>query len=127
MSDKRRRFFGWGYKGDTVSAEELSWFEQAWSKLFQVDTFDAVPMPCESDITLRRPRVSPASSLKSFCTDDKYDRLLHSYGRSVHDLTRMIHRHNFANSSDVVAYPRNETDIKALFHWCEENDVAARR
>jgi alkyldihydroxyacetonephosphate synthase len=125
MSDKRRSFFGWGYEGDTISAEELSWFEQAWSKLFQVDTFEAVPMPRESDIALRRPRVSPASSLKSFCTDDKYDRLLHSYGRSVHDLTRMIHRHDFANSPDVVAYPRNETEIKALLDWCGENDVAA--
>jgi len=125
MSDKRRNFFGWGYEGDTISAEELSWFEQAWSKLFQVDAFDAVPMPRESDIALRRPRVSPASSLKSFCADEKYDRLLHSYGRSVHDLTRMIHRHDFANPPDVVAYPRNETDIKALLDWCGENDVAA--
>jgi len=35
MNDKRRSFFGWGYEGNTISAEELSWFERAWSKLFQ--------------------------------------------------------------------------------------------
>ncbi len=125
MSDKRRSFFGWGYEGDSISAEELSWFERAWSKLFQVDTFDAVPMPSEAEIALRQPRVSAASSLKSFCTDDKYDRLLHSYGRSVHDLTRMIHRHDFTNPPDLIAYPRNETDIKVLLDWCGENDIAA--
>jgi alkyldihydroxyacetonephosphate synthase len=60
MGKKRRSFFGWGYEGDTISAEELGWFERAWSKLFQVDNFEAVPMPRESDIALRRPRVSPA-------------------------------------------------------------------
>jgi alkyldihydroxyacetonephosphate synthase len=125
MGKKRRSFFGWGYEGDTISAEELGWFERAWSKLFQVDNFEAVPMPRESNIALRRPRVSPASSLKPFCTDEKYDRLLHSYGRSVHDLTRMIHGHDFANPPDVVAYPHDETDLKTLLDWCGENDLAA--
>ena len=125
MSEKRRSFFGWGYENDSVSAEELRWFERAWSKLFQIDYFDAVPMPREPDVTLRPPRILPAASLKPFCTDEKYDRLLHCYGRSVHDLARMIHRHDFANPPDFVAYPRDETDIKALLDWCGENGVAA--
>ena len=33
MSERRRKFWGWGYEDDTVPAEELAWFEQAWSKL----------------------------------------------------------------------------------------------
>ena len=115
MSDKRRSFFGWGYEDEAVSAEELSWFERAWSKLFEVDHFDAVPMPRESE---SRPRVPPAPSLKSFCTDEKYDRL---YGRSVHDLTRMIHRHDFANPPDVVAY--SETSYRP----CRRQRPGSRR
>ena len=32
----RRSFFGWGYENDVLSAEELSWFERTWARLFQV-------------------------------------------------------------------------------------------
>ncbi len=45
MSEKRRSFFGWGYENDSVSADELGWFEQAWSKLFQIDHFNTVQCP----------------------------------------------------------------------------------
>ena len=125
MSGKRRSFFGWGYEDDVVSAEELSWFERAWSQLFHVDSFDPTSMPRESEIKLRAPRVSPPATLKFFCTDEKYDRLCHSYGRSVHDLARMIYQHDFTNPPDAVAYPRDEADIRALLDWCGANDIAA--
>ena len=125
MSGKKRSFFGWGYEDDVVSAEELGWFERAWSQLFHVDSFDPAPMPREAEIALRTPRVSLPSTLNFFCTDEKYDRLFHSYGRSVHDLARMIHRRDFSNPPDAVAYPRDETDIRALLDWCGANDLAA--
>jgi alkyldihydroxyacetonephosphate synthase len=122
---RRRSFFGWGYEDEPVSADELRWFERAWSQLFHVDAFEPTPLPRESEITLRSPRVSVAQSLRSFCSDQKYDRLVHCYGRSVHDLARMIHRRDFANPPDVVAYPRDELEIQALLDWCGENEVAA--
>jgi alkyldihydroxyacetonephosphate synthase len=125
MTERRRSFFGWGYEDEVVSAGELAWFERAWSQLFQVDGFEPAPMPRESEITLRAPRVSLPSALRSFCTDDKYNRLLHSYGRSVHDLARMILRHDFTNPPDAVGYPRDEADVRALLDWCGANDVAA--
>jgi alkyldihydroxyacetonephosphate synthase len=125
MSEKRRSFYGWGFAEDAVSPDELGWFERAWSSVFKVDRFDAVPMPRESDITLRAPRVSPPPALQAFCTTEKYERLLHSYGRSVHDLARMILRREFSNPPDAVAYPRDEADISAVLDWCGANDLAA--
>jgi FAD binding domain len=125
MSEKRRSFYGWGFAEDAVSPEELGWFERAWSKVFHVDCFDAVPMPRESEITLPAPRVSPPPALRAVCTTDKYERLLHSYGRSVHDLARMILRRDFSNPPDAVAYPRDEADISAVLDWCGANDLAA--
>jgi alkyldihydroxyacetonephosphate synthase len=82
-------------------------------------------LPRESEIALRVPRVLPPASLQEICTGEKYDRLLHCYGRSVHDLARMIHRRDFANPPDVVAYPRDEKDIGALLDWCGDNEIAA--
>ena len=124
-SEKRRSFYGWGFEDDAVSAEELGWFERAWSGLFGVDSFDPAPMPRDSEITLRAPRVSPPPALQRFCTNDKYERLLHCYGRSVHDLARMIHGHDFSNPPDVVACPRDEADIRAVLDWCGADDLAA--
>ncbi len=125
MREKRRSFYGWGFEGDVVPAEELGWFERAWSDLFGIDDFDPAAMPRESEISLRSPRISLPTALQQFCTSDKYDRLLHCYGRSVHDLARMILRRDFSNPPDAVAYPRDEDEIRAVLDWCGANDVAA--
>jgi alkyldihydroxyacetonephosphate synthase len=125
MSGKRRSFYGWGFEGDTVSADEIGWFERTWSKLFQVDGFEPAPMPREAEIALRAPRIALPASLRAFCTNETYDRLLHCYGRSVHDLARMIHRRDFSNPPDAVAYPRDENDIQTVLDWCGSNALAA--
>ncbi len=125
MGEKRRSFYGWGFEGEQVSAEELGWFERAWSGLFGVDRFEPAPMPRESEIALRKPRVPIPAPLQAFCTSDTWDRLFHSYGRSVHDLAKMIHRRDFSNPPDVVAYPRDEAEVAAVLDWCGANDLAA--
>jgi alkyldihydroxyacetonephosphate synthase len=125
MSGKRRSFYGWGLEGDAVSADEIGWFERTWSELFHVDGFEPAPMPGEAEIALRAPRIALPASLSEFCTSETYDRLLHCYGRSVHDLARMIHRRDFSNPPDAVAYPRDESDIQAVLDWCGSNALAA--
>ena len=122
---RKRSFYGWGYEDDAVSAEELGWFEGAWSKLFGVDRFEPAAMPVESEIALRAPRLTVPTSMQAYCTTDKYERLFHSYGRSVHDLAKMIHRRDFSNPPDVVAYPRDEGEIAAVLDWCGSQGAAA--
>jgi hypothetical protein len=41
MSDKRLKFFGWGYEGDQVAQDELRWFEETWSRALGTDKFRA--------------------------------------------------------------------------------------
>ena len=77
MQERRRKFYGWGYEGDTVSPAETAEFESAWSRLLGVDHFEAVPFPKEEDIDLRAPRIQAPASLAAICTTDKYDRLYH--------------------------------------------------
>lgn len=125
MGGKRRSFYGWGYETDVVGAEEIGWFERTWSVLFGVPGFQPAPMPRESEIDLRAPRIRAPGTLREVLTDDKHDRLFHSYGRSVHDLARMIHRRDFSNPPDLVAYPRSEAEIARILDWCGENDLAA--
>jgi len=124
MSERRRKFWGWGYEDDAVPAEELAWFEQAWSKLLGVKKFDVTPPPRIEEITLRAPRISPPASLAAICTSDKWDRLFHTYGKSGAEGARAMLR-DFANPPDVIAYPRNETDIVDLLDWCNGIGAAA--
>ena len=125
MADKRRSFYGWGFEQDAVSVDEMAWFEGTWAKLFKVDGFEPAPMPSESEIDLRAPRMAIPKTLQAFCTAEKYDRLFHSYGASVHDLARMIHHRDFSNPPDAVAYVRDEADIQAVLDLCCSNDLAA--
>jgi hypothetical protein len=37
----------------------------------------------------------------------------------------MIHRRDFSNPPDVVAYPRDEDEIRAVLDWCGASDLAA--
>jgi alkyldihydroxyacetonephosphate synthase len=96
MSEKRRKFWGWGYEDDPVPAEELAWFENAWSKHLGVAKFDVTPLPRMEEITLRAPRIAIPPSLRDICTTEKWDRLFHSYGRSGAEIARAMLR-EFSN------------------------------
>lgn len=122
---RRRSFYGWGYEDDSVAPDELAWFERAWSSLFKVDRFEPAPMPVDSEIVLRSSRIGIPATLRAYCTDDRHERLFHTYGRSVHDLARMIHRRDFSNPPDVVALPRDESEVAAVLDWCGANGYAA--
>ena len=66
MSERRRSFFGWGYEDDVVSADEIGWFERAWSQLFHVDRFDPAPLPRESEIDLAQAPAVGACQFEGF-------------------------------------------------------------
>ncbi len=123
MSDKRLKFFGWGYEGDQVAPDELRWFERAWAHELGTDGFSVTPAPQLADIELRRPRVAPPASLAAICSSEKYDRAAHAFGKSVIDLARGLAR-DYSNPPDVVAYPRNEQDIVALLDWAGASGIA---
>ncbi|MDQ0143208.1 FAD-binding oxidoreductase [Cupriavidus necator] len=123
MQERRRKFYGWGYEGDTVTQEEISEFEAAWSRLLGVDHFEAMPFPNADEIELRSPRVQPPATLREICTTDHYDRLYHTYGAGTVDVARAI-RKEFPNPPDVVAYPRTEQEIVDLFDWCGRQQLA---
>lgn len=125
MMQRRRSFYGWGFEDYQLPAGELAWFERAWSRLFKVDRFEPAVMPRAEEITLRAPRVAVPAGLAAVCTTTKYERLFHSFGRSVHDLARMIQRRDFSNPPDVIAYPKTEQDIADLCDWCGAAGVAA--
>jgi len=118
MTQRRLRFSGWGYDDQLPDKEELAYLHSAWSQTFNTTDFEARPAPTAEEIELRAPRLDIPGSLASICTSEHYERLLHCYGKSVHDLERMLNR-DFSNPPDVIAFPENEQHVVDVLDWAD--------
>ena len=130
MSAARMKHFGWGREGEGLSADEEA-FVMARAEARFGTTLDgrAPARRALDEITLEAPRVTAPASLP-FCTSDHYDRAAHTYGKSYPELARGLAR-DYANAPDVVAYPRDESDVAAVLDWAggrrRDGDAVRRR
>jgi len=84
------------------------------------------PSVKEAAAQLRPPRVSLASlpeELQTITTDDAFERLLHSRGRDFVDYVGNLRGPPDA-PTDLVAFPRTESDIARLFAHCTAERIA---
>ena len=124
MTERRRKFWGWGWEDEALSPEEQRTIETVWPKRFGLSAFEIIPPPTAEEIILRQPRIEIPATLQDICTTDQYERLAHCYGQSCADSIRAFNR-DFPNPPDVIACPRNEQQIADLFDWCGDHNVAA--
>lgn len=121
---KPRKFYSWGYEGEEISPEEVRKMADRMAQRLGMDELEVLPDPTIDEIELKKPAIKIPKSLSYFCTSDKWDRVMHSYGKSFRDMTK-IYRRQFDNPPDVVAYPATEAEITSLLDWCGENNYAA--
>ncbi len=119
----RLKYFGWGREGEGFTAEEEAFALGRYRALFGTGQFETVsPVPL-ADLTLRAPRVQPPASLAACCTSEPYDRALHSFGKSYPDTVRGM-LGDYANAPDVVAYPSDEAELRAVMDWAGGAEAA---
>lgn len=117
MSERRRKFYAWGFEDQSAGREEMAPVLDTWHRVFGVDSFEVVPAPSLDAITMPESRIGDIpAALGDICRTDRYERALHSYGRSFMDSARMF-RGDFRQAPDVVAYPRSEDEVRALLDW----------
>ena len=119
----RRSFWAWGMEADEPSPAKVREAAEQVSRQFGA-AVEPKPPPRLEELSLRRPRITPPLALKKFCTTDTYDRAWHSYGRSFPDRIRAFNG-EFPNPPDVVARPRDESDVEAILEWCSTSGHAA--
>jgi alkyldihydroxyacetonephosphate synthase len=124
MAGGRLKFWGWGYESERLTVEEVSRLEAAYAKYLGASSFDPKPVPRADEIDLREPRVRVPATMSDICSTDRYERLLHSYGKSFCDSVRVFAR-EFSNPPDVIAFPRSEADVVSLLDWCDSVDAIA--
>ncbi|MBW2399895.1 MAG: FAD-binding oxidoreductase [Deltaproteobacteria bacterium] len=121
---KRRKFWGWGFEGEGPSDEQAKGIALTLGRRLGVSDFTVAPAPQIEDVELPLPRVAPPASLAERCSTTPFERASHTYGKSFRDTVRGA-RAQFDSAPDLVAFPRDESDLVALLDWCSDARVAA--
>jgi alkyldihydroxyacetonephosphate synthase len=113
----RLKFYGWGIENTGLDKDER---DRLFRFLF--DRLGVEPRPVAAprleDINLRPPRVTAPATIAGAFTEDPYERLLHTYGKSYPETVCAFAR-DFANAPDLVAIPQCEADVSAILDWAE--------
>ena len=120
---KRLKYWGWGHEGDGLSASDRSALLETLAVGYGITGSVTGSIPALDEIALPDSRLDPPAGLARLCTQDPYERVLHSFGQSQPDSIRIFTR-DFAHAPDVIAYPRNEADVVALLDWAGEEGAA---
>ena len=120
---KLLKFWGWGYEGDGLSRTAREALLDALGREFGINPSGDLYVPRLDELTLQPARLDPPFGLAGICTQEPYERVLHSFGQSQPDSIRIFAR-DFGHAPDVVAYPRNEADVVALMEWTGEKGAA---
>ncbi len=124
MSERRQKFWGWGWEDEGPTPEQQQGIAQLLAARFQLASVSVQPPPRLDEITLPAARVAPPPSLQRICSQTPYARAGHAYGKSFRDVVRAFAR-AYPNPPDVVAFPEREEDVVALFDWCSSNRLVA--
>jgi alkyldihydroxyacetonephosphate synthase len=123
MTERRWKFWGWGLEGSGLNPAEERRLLAFYAQRLGLREVGRRPPPTLGEITLRAPRLRPPARLAGICTDEPYERVAHSYGKSFPDAVRAFAR-DFNNAPDIVAKPREEQDVAAALEWATEAGAA---
>ena len=120
---RRRKPWGWGYEDQQPPRSEI---EAAAAGIrerlgFGGEVEDPVP---EEQVELRAPRLKRPRAFRDLFSDDRHERLTHAQGKAYRDVVRGF-RGEFPNPPDLVALPRDESEVEVVLSWCEEQGAAA--
>src|SRR5215472_10173855 len=115
---RQRKFWGWGYEGEGPTDDERARIGQVVAARFGIELGAPLRPPFIDEIRLGAPRITPPDSIAAICSTTTGERAAHSYGKSYRDVVRSLRR-EYANPPDVVAFPRDEQEVRAVLDWCD--------
>ena len=120
---RKRKFWGWGYEDEILSDDEENNIDKRIASTFNLESVERIALPRIEDIDLPKPQINFPKNLEKFFSDDKLERLNHSYGKSFPDSARSV-LGLFPNPPDLVAFPSSEDHIYSILDWASSNDIA---
>jgi alkyldihydroxyacetonephosphate synthase len=122
MSERRLKHWGWGYEDQAPEREEL---ERAAAGVRERLGFGGEleePVALD-DVELRASRLKAPSGFGDLFADGHYERVSRALGKAYRDVVRGF-RGEFENPPDLVAFPRDESEIEVVLEWCEAEGAA---
>ncbi len=122
MTGRRLKHWGWGYEDQIPSRVELEEAAVAIRERFGFGGELEEPVPLD-EVKLRAPRLKVPGAFGDLFTDDHYERTAHALGKAYRDVVRGF-RGEFENPPDLVAFPRDESEIETVLSWAEAEGAA---
>ncbi len=122
MGERRLKHWGWGWEDQAPSMEELRQAAAGIRERFGFGGEVEEPVPLEA-VELRASRLKAPGSLGDLFSDDHYERVSRALGKAYRDVVRGF-RGEFENPPDLVAFPKDESEIEVVLDWCEAEGAA---
>ncbi|HVC08114.1 MAG TPA: FAD-binding oxidoreductase [Solirubrobacterales bacterium] len=117
MTERRLKHWGWGYEDQAPSEAELQAAAKGIRERFGFGGEPQAAMPL-GEVELRRGRLKAPGDFGDLFSGERYERVAHAMGKAYRDVVRGF-RGEFPNPPDLVAFPRDESEIEVVLSWSE--------
>jgi alkyldihydroxyacetonephosphate synthase len=122
MAERRLKHWGWGFEDQAPTAAQLAEAAAGIRGRFGFGGEVRAAVPLE-EVEVRAPRLRAPDAFGDLFTDEKYERVSRALGKAYRDVVRG-HRGEFEHPPDLVALPRDCSEVETVLSWAEAEGAA---